>query len=513
MCDIKKAILTIVLSLIVFNQSFSQQKPWNTVVQSPDKRLELRFGMSDRNELLYSFTADGKQMLQPSLLGPETESKLELTSNRTSTINTVWKPVWGKRSTVPDSYNEIVLSFNLFTVKARIYNDGIAFKYENTDAPKERTQFHFAGNFTAWYYKVEEHNIGPELLKDAEGERLPVMTIKAGPESYMAVHEADLESGEPLVLSVKKGTALFTVASQRAKAWRVIMYGRTPGELVDSHLIELLNPDPADQADFSWVKPGVAVWDWRINGAVVNGFKYDMSLPSWKKMVDFASANGLKALVLDADWYGPEFSKDSDPLKGAKAEQVHQIIAYGKQRGVGVWLYLNDVAGRAFPLDKILKQYNEWGAAGIKYGFMRGSQEEKNIQTRLITRLCAQNHLLVDYHDNPVHPFGQMRTWPNAVTREYCHSQLDAHRVFQPSTFVTAVFVNMVAGPIDMCNGVFDMMQSGRVDNPTPVPSTITAEAARTLITFSGATIIPDIPENYNKHPQILKFISAQKMP
>jgi alpha-glucosidase len=46
-----------------------------------------------------------------------------------------------------------------------------------------------------------------------------------------------------------------------------------------------------------------------------------------------------------------------------------------------------------------------------------------------------------------------------------------------------------------------------------PVPSTITAEAARTLITFSGATIIPDIPEHYNKHPEILRFISAQRMP
>lgn len=52
------------------------------------------------------------------------------------------------------------------------------------------------------------------------------------------------------------------------------------------------------------------------------------------------------------------------------------------------------------------------------------------------------------------------------------------------------------------------MEQKGRVDNPMPVPSTITAEAARTLITFSGATIIP---ENYNKYPELLKFISAQK--
>ena len=85
--------------------------------------------------------------------------------------------------------------------------------------------------------------------------------------------------------------------------------------------------------------------------------------------------------------------------------------------------------------------------------------------------------------------------------------------MFQPKTFVTSVFVNMVAGPIDMCNGLADLRQAGRVDEPSPVPSTLAGEAARTLIIFSGATIIPDIPENYQKHPELLQFIAAEQMP
>ena len=103
-------------------------------------------------------------------------------------------------------------------------------------------------------------------------------------------HEANLLTGEPLVLQSKKGEQLFTVASKPemlstgyTSAWRVILYGTTPGVLVDSHLIELLNPDPNPKYDFSWVKPGVAVWDWRINGAEWEGFKYTMSYPSWQK--------------------------------------------------------------------------------------------------------------------------------------------------------------------------------------------------------------------------------------
>ena len=345
------------------------------------------------------------------------------------------------------------------------------------------------------------------------------MTVQAAENAFLAIHEADLRSGDPLQLA-KSGPTAFRaltapgeVAPGYVGPWRVIFFGTTPGAMVDSHLIELLNPDPT--GDFSWVKPGVCTWDWRIDGAKVDGFKYGMNYESWVRMIDFSAANGIKHLVLDANWYGPEFAKDSDPVKGDKANDVKKIIAYGKTKNVGVWLYLNDVGGRKFPLEQTLAHYGEWGAAGVKYGFMRGNPQEKNARTRLITELCAKNKLLCNFHDGPVHPYGQMRTWPNAVTREYCFAQLDAKRVFQPKTFVTSVFVNMIAGPIDMNNGFFDLRQgkTTRVDNPMECPSTVVGEAARTLITFSGATIIPDIPEFYQKYPELLRFIAAQQMP
>ena len=152
-------------------------------------------------------------------------------------------------------------------------------------------------------------------------------------------------------------------------------------------------------------------------------------------------------------------------------------------------------------------------AAGIKYGFMQGGLVHRNARTRRITELAAAHKLMVNFHDYPVHPYGQMRTFPNALTREYCHAQLDGHRVFTPKTFVTTVFVNMLAGPIDMNNGHADLTQANRVDEPSPVPSTLAGEAARTLIVFSGATIIPDIPEYYGKHPSMVEFLAAQKMP
>jgi alpha-glucosidase len=506
-------ILPLLLTTACLAHSAAAAEP--LTVASPDGRLQLAFTCAPDGQLTYTFQADGRMLINASPLGLAGLAKPALAGTSRRSVNTVWKPVWGKRAVVPDVFHELTLDLTIFRLVARAYDDGVAFRYEtpSAKATAELTEFRFAGDYTAWFYNGEHHNLGPEKLSASDGRRLPVMTVKVDDACYMALHEADLASGDPLVLESKRGETAFRVASHPSPAWRVIFCARTPGALVDSHLIELLNPPPPPGIAFDWVRPGVAVWDWRINGAVVDGFKYTMSLPSWKRMVDFARENHILYLVLDADWYGPEFGKDSDPTKGGKVAQVREIIAYGKARGVGVWLYLNDVGGRQFPIEQTLRQYGQWGAAGVKYGFMKDSPAEKNERTRRITELCARNHLLCDFHDGPVHPYGQMRTWPNAVTREFCQAQLDAHRVFQPKTFVTTVFVNMLAGPLDMNNGLADLTQAGRVDQPSPVPSTLAAEAARTLIVFSGATIIPDIPEHYRRHPELLQFIAAQKMP
>ena len=531
-------LLLFFLGLCVQNPSAQETKS----LQSPDGKLSITFQLTKDGSLSYSLKAFGRAVILDSPMGFATEHKGSVPSagwsiekSKEHAVASVWKPVWGKRSVVPDEYNELVLNMKgsnsatlqLLKVEARAYNDGVAFRYavpseekNSTNASAELTGYNFAGDYTAWYYNGENHNLGPEKLSESDGKRLPVMTLKASDNLYLALHEADLANGNPLILHTRKGSTSFSIASAPAKlgagyqsAWRVVLCGKTPGAMVDSHLIELLNP-PAE-GDFSWVKPGVAVWDWRIDGAQIDGFTYSMSYPSWVRMVDFAAENNIRYLVLDANWYGPEHEAESDPVKGDKANDVRKLLQYGKEKGVGIWLYLNDVGGRKFPIEQTLKQYGDWGAAGIKYGFMRGTPAEKNWWTRKITELCAKNHLLCNFHDGPVHPYGQMRTFPNAVTREFCHAQLDGHHVFVPKTFVTSVFVNMLAGPIDMNNGMFDLRQgpTTRVDENQPVPSTLVSEAARTLIVFSGATIIPDIPEYYRKYPELLKFIAAQKMP
>lgn len=522
-------ILFLLLAFAPYAQALS--KP--VEVKSPDRSIILSVDIDAEGRIVYSLSKDKETVIDWSGTGftagtGSVPNATRLVAGKKVRVRKEWKPLWGKRSVVQDRYNgrDISVTFadlGEATLQVRVYDDGAAFRFTNLPAGEmtERTAFNFAGDYTAWFYNGERHNIGPERLSESDGERLPVMTVQAAGDCYLAIHEAALgPDGWPMRLRSAAGSTSFEVipetisaGSPYTSAWRVMMCSPTPGGLVDSHLLELLNPEP--QGDFSWVKPGVALWDWRIDGAVWDGYHYGMNYDSWTRMIDFAAEQGFSHLVLDANWYGPEFAKDSDPTKGDKARDVQRIIRYGRDKGVGVWLYLNDVAGTNYPIEETLAQYEQWGAAGVKYGFMNGTPQEKNRKTQNITALCAKHHLMVDYHDYPVHPFGQMRTWPNAVTREYCKAQLDGRQIFYPKTFVTSVFVNMIAGPVDMNNGFMELHQgrTTRKDNSQEVPSTATAEIARTMITWSGATVIPDIPEYYRKYPRLLEFLSAEKQP
>ena len=514
------------------------------VTRSPDANLTVTTKWEESGTLTYALEACGRRLIEPSNMGLDSGSAgclpgagWSIAGAKTRNVDQLWKPVWGKRSEVPDQFQETQLQLTApsgaavdrMTVTIRAYNEGIAFRYEipseakgdPVPAASDLSAFNFAGDYTAWFYNGENPNLGPDLLSQISGTRKPVMTLKVASDAFLAVHEADLRTGQPMTLQ-KSGRTGFKSNAVAKKIgpgyvgpWRVIFFGSTPGRLLDSHLLELLNPPP--QGDFSWVKPGLVFWDWRLNEAKAGDFTYAMSYPTWVRLVDFAAESQIGALMLDANWYGPEKLPTSDPVKGGQAEDVKKLITYAKTKNVDVWLYLNDIGGIKYPLEETLRHYSKWGAVGVKYGFMKGSPEEKNMRTRLITERCAHYRLLVDFHDGPVHPYGQMRSWPNAVTREYCHSQLDAARTFTPTTFLTSIFVNNLAGPLDMCNGVFDLIPAKRHVKTrgynTDIPSTLAAEAARTLIVFSGATVLPDIPESYRKYPELFAFIQAQRMP
>jgi len=477
-------------------------------------------------------------------------------------VDETWEPVWGRFSSIRNHYRERIWELRekgaqqrRLDVIVRAYDGGVAVRYrlygsEPVQLTKDQTQFVFPGDFTCWSANGERANIGPVPLSKYNGQRFP-LTVRIAENCYASILEGAIQE-QAYLHPVRIGDTAFVSAFRSENrpvkpsagaqsietSWRVLLLGQQPGDLLTSNVLENLNPPPAF-ADTSWVKPGLAMWDWRAwGGQGKDGFVYNLDMASWRRMIDFASRHGIEYLVLDANWYGHEFNAKSNPVKSrdyivyqpdpskpkmadrpAPADwkdpiDVPALIAYGKERQVGVFLYINDVARNNYDFEETLATYQKWGAAGIKYGFMQGKAAKKVKETRSIVELCAKYQLHCDFHDGPVPPSGDVRTYPNYLAREFCHAQSDGTRSFTPKTFCTTVFCNMLAGPLDMCNGFMTLtdLEQQRPKVFRPVNSTVVAEAARVLITFSGLAILPDTPESYESKADLFDFIAKLPM-
>ncbi|MFA6768340.1 MAG: glycoside hydrolase family 97 N-terminal domain-containing protein [Parabacteroides sp.] len=255
------------LSFLLLGLNFSNAtKANNHDVLSPNKKLVMHIQQQTNGGLTYSFTANRTLLIDKSQMGFKLESKeivpglgwiIKHISKKV--IRSVWKPVWGKRAVVPDRYNEPTIEMerssaalnkknqatapNKIDLIARAYDDEIAFQYKipkdnkgEANVLEEETNYNFAGDYTAWFYNGENRNIGSEKLTATDTIRRLVMTIKAGKNHYMAVHEANLLTGAPLVLQSKKGEQLCDRANYLTNREAIKISSKTVNNKESLHL-------------------------------------------------------------------------------------------------------------------------------------------------------------------------------------------------------------------------------------------------------------------------------------
>ncbi|MCF6357535.1 MAG: glycoside hydrolase family 97 catalytic domain-containing protein, partial [Draconibacterium sp.] len=459
------------LTIILFSCISNSQNQ----IQSPNKSSESSLKINE-NSISLNLISKGDTLVKELKLGLFNDKKnllrnIKIIEQEHSIFNESWETVNGKNQMVLNHYNASVFKLKntadqTFNLEVKIYDEGFAYRFlfpEGFGNIIESSIISFSEDLTFWAYNGENHNVGPVKLSEYENEvvRNPVV-FKTQNNKYFAIHEAAIFEHAPFILTNQKGKNTFqlkqTIQAGGAAAktsWRAFILGNKPGDLIESNLLVNLN-EPCKIEDTSWIKPGRAMWDWRVWGYVAeDGFEYGLNTISHKRFIDFAADNNIQYLLIDADWYGSEFSEESDPTTTREGVDIVECMAYAKEKNIGVILYLNDVGAKKFGLERVLKQFSDWGAAGVKYGFMQGTPKEKVQKTREIVELCAKYKLIVNFHDNPVPPSGDRRTWPNLITKEFGHSQADAKRSYFPETIVTAPFVNMLAGPLDLCNGWF----------------------------------------------------------
>ncbi|WP_439510862.1 glycoside hydrolase family 97 N-terminal domain-containing protein [Marinimicrobium koreense] len=339
-----------------------------------------------------------------------------------------WNPVYGERSKIENNYKSMTLSFvqsanekYSMNLEVRAFDEGIAFRYFFPDnrlgifyrVMSEDTEFTFNNGAKAWFTPWAQGPVSVLELDDWPTTSERPLTLKLENGLYASLTEAKMVDyvRTKFALSEERRNTITTrmhtpidIIPGTGTPWRVVMVAERPGDLVENNDILLNLNDPTELESTDWIKPGKIVRDMSLTekGA--------------KEWIDFAAEHNIQYLLFDWLWYGWAFTLDSDASTVDVDLPLKDIIEYGKEKGVGIWVYVNQHAlleqdEQIFPL------YKEWGLAGVKYGFVQVGSHRWTAWLHDSIERAAENELMVNIHDE-FRPTGEQRTWPNIMTVE-----------------------------------------------------------------------------------------------
>ncbi|QGY48022.1 hypothetical protein GM418_02045 [Maribellus comscasis] len=271
------------------------------------------------------------------------------------------------------------------------------------------------------------------------------------------------------------------------------MVGETPGNLVESEIIQNLN-EPCEIKDPSWIKPGISAWDHWWSGEV------KMEQPVIYEYIDLASKMGWPYMLIDWQWYGMYNKEGADIKTTAPQLNMHEILEYAKSKNVKCWLWMYNTDVFRFDFEEACALYEKWGIAGIKIDFMDSDDQEMVNWYHKVVKTAAKYHLMVDFH-GAYKPTGWRRTYPNLVTREgVLGNEYNKWSLrVTPEHMCTLPFTRMLAGPMDFTPGGFLNRNPDKFMNGTPanVLGTRSNTLAQFVVYDSPYLVACDHPGNY----------------
>ena len=432
---------------------------------------------------VYDVQHEGRQLLAPSRLGLDLDNRSwERALARNYPQYDCWMqgftvdslsqgehratihPLYGDQAEVSDNYNSGTMHLSKhdgsqyrLDIEVRAYDEGIAFRYFLPEHPQavfhkvvsDLTEYTFSEGTRVW---AAEWAQAPYELKEVGDVTTPIeraVTVQLPDGLYCALADADVDDWclEKNVASTEKPNTLCTtmyspvdVVTYYATPWKVILTGDSYGQLLEHrYIIDNLNP-PCEIADTAeWVRPGTI---FRCT---------QLTTEAGLKGIDFCAKHHIPYMLFDWKWYEPCTSHDGDATRVIPQLDLQRIIAYGKERGVGIWLYVNQhalmrQARELFPL------LHEWGVVGVKSGFVEYASHRWAVWLHDLVRLAAENHLMMNIHDE-YRPTGFSRTYPNLLTQE----GIRGNEEFPDATHNTILpFTRMINGAADYTICYFD---------------------------------------------------------
>ena len=486
------------LSLPLFAQN-------NIQLSSPNGNIIFSFKLINKSAA-YSVSFRGKTIVDYSALSLEFDNGLfknNLKINKPVFRDTVeaYELVTGKIKQVHAHYTEAtipleetIIPFRKINIVIRVFDDGLAFRYELPQQNNwfsflllnENTTFKLHGdpvvhtlflpNYTSSHEGVYTSLPFSEIERDTLMD-MPTLFDFQG-KVYLAITEAALVDYAGMYLSKQDGILISKLsplpnqsgikvkgALPHASPWRVLIISDRIGALIESNMLTSLN-EPCKIKDVSWIKPGKTTFPW-WNGNVVpdtlnapgNNFVTN------QYYIDFCARNnigyhsvveyGLHQWYMD-DGIGFQPGPHADVTTPVPGLDMKEICDYAKSKGVGIRVWVHWAA--LYPkLDTAFALFEKWGIKGMMVDFMdRDDQEMVNIQTEILQK-AATHHLHIQFH-GAYKPTGLNRTYPNEFTREgtrnYEVDKWDA-KGLSPDDDINIPFTRMLAGSTDYHLGGF----------------------------------------------------------
>jgi alpha-glucosidase len=454
-----------------------------------------------------------------------------------------------KAGTIRENYHEVRLEFEGgYAVTFRAYNEGVAYRWE-TALPaaqakvfSEEVGLNFTGSHFAWFpeeqsfYSHNERIFLPRALGDLDRHNLASLPVVVDVNGLkVALAESDLEdypglwftgiggnglagnfppvalkeelTGDRDLRVTQTADYIAITKGTRTYPWRILGFAPNDRDLLTNQLTWLL-ASPSRVTDTSWIKPGKIAWDWwNANNLSGVDFKAGVNTQTYKYYIDFAAANGLDYIILDEGWY-----KLGNLLELAPDMDVPAIINYGKQKGVGVilWVVWKTLDDQFIPA---LDLFQKWGARGIKVDFMQRSDQAVINFYHKVNREAAARHLLTDFH-GAIHQVVMTRTWPNQLTNEGVRglewNKWSAH--ITPEHDATLPFTRQFLGAMDYTPGAtHNANRVGFASNFARPSSQGTRchQLALYVVFESPLQMLADTPTNYEREPGMMEFLRA----
>ena len=415
----------------------------------------------------------------------------------------------------------------------RIYNDGVAFRYEysnlnNSLPPQDMTVFKIKEGQRRWMQQWTESYEGFFPITDSYKQKpIPSFSgisvsqdgwnnrwgypalIQSSDKIFALITEADIDRNHSASCLYNDGE-LFSVVNDKNEVrlngewhspWRLIILGKL-ADIVESTLVTDV-AEPSKIQDTSWIMPGVVSW---IYWAYNHGSN-DMNII--RQYVDMADVLKLPYVLIDAEW---------DQMKDGYT--IIDAVEYAKQKGIRPLIWYNSSVGWVdgaptpkFRLNKPQDREKEFqwcediGVAGVKIDFFSGDNQMNMNYCLDLLESAAKHHLLVNFHGATV-PRGWQRTWPNLLATEGVYGAEWYNNV---PTFTqkaaehnaTLPFTRNVVGPMDYTPCTFS-------DSQHPHITTNAHELALTVLFESGLQHLADKPESYFAQPQeVQNFLSS----